>query len=378
VKDPDSRAPDRASRRSARALQGDAVRLLELDRALQLAQRRVALLGHVAPKNFATEVARLCDVYDRGQRGSPRFVYGEPARVDGLASELMGLADAIETESPLARLYAERARELALEAEIVASRGTPRLAILAARRYDPGPDAAQADVLANALAISRDAHDDEPRDVTSDDEGDPRSLVAAMRAALGARKLAVRVVITRGLAPLAAVGDGVVQIAAGRRIRARDVERTVLHEIVGHVEPAERAARSPLGLLRVGVRRGSDDQEGYALHAERRAGHLGGARGRELAARHVAARAAHAGVAFEDAVTVLVERGISVELAVQSACRAYRGGGLGREAAYLPALVRVERTLSKDPSAAAVLAMGRVSVACVETLRGWLAGRGAG
>jgi len=376
VKIPGSRGADRASHIGEQPHFRELyAALAEVDRALGVAQRRVALLANLAPRNFASEVQRIRAAFERGRRARPGFVYGEPPNLEGLASDLSTVADRAQALGPLGVLYAERARELALEAEIVAARGTCLVGALASRRYDPGPHAADADVLANVLAISRDEHDGAPFDVVTDDADDPRSLLCRMRDEIGRRKLAVRVIVARGLAPLAAVGDSVVQIAAARRVRVRDVERTVLHEIAGHLEPASRAATLGLGLLRVGTRRGSDDQEGYALFTERGAGHLAGARARELAARHIAARAAHAGVGFEDTVTVLLDRGVATGVAVQSACRAYRGGGLGREAAYLPALLRVERAVSRDPAIASVLASGRVSVAAAPILGVWLSAR---
>lgn len=342
------------------------------DRSLARAFKSVALLGHLGPTNFGAEVERLTGIFQRGGADRPAFTYGRPADLDGLRVELDALARALEAEGELGRVYAERARELALEARMVERRGTSELAVLAAERYRAGVDVTGADALADALLRSAHAEDEAVADIVSDDPSDPRSLLSRLRAELGRRHLAARVVVAPSLAALAAVGDGVVQISPGRRLRARDVERTVLHEVEGHLEPGRRARAAPLGIFAFGTARGSDEQEGYALLAERRAGHLAGVRGRELAARHRAARAAHTGVAFEEVVAELVGEGVEVPVAVRSACRAFRGGGLGREAAYLVSLVRVEQALAADPGIEAILASGRVATTAAATLAPWV------
>ncbi len=66
---------------------------------------------------------------------------------------------------------------------------------------------------------------------------------------IGERRLPLRVVIA-DIAPLAATGDGVIQVARGRMLTRDDVERTVLHEIEGHAAPSVRAAALPARDLR--------------------------------------------------------------------------------------------------------------------------------
>jgi hypothetical protein len=209
--------------------------------------------------------------------------------------------------------------------------------------------------------------------VRSDDENDSRSLVSAMRRAVGARRLPLRVVVMRELSPLAATGEGFVQVAAGRMIAPRDVARTVLHEVEGHAAPGERARTLALSIFAIGTARGADDQEGRALYLERAAGFLDPARRRELALRHVAARAVEEGAAFVDAARLVADLGAPVTDALRIAARVSRGGGLAREVVYLPALLRVDAALRADPHMDAVLSAGRVAVGAVPLLRAWAA-----
>jgi hypothetical protein len=147
------------------------------------------------------------------------------------------------------------------------------------------------------------------------------------------------------------------------------VTRIVLHEIEGHVRPRVLAQREELGLFRVGSANSGDDEEGRALLLERGAGVLEGARRRELARRHIAARGARQGAAFEDVVLELLGLGQDITSAVEAACRAYRGGGLGRESVYLVSLARVARAFEAEPELESYFEHGRVSVEAARACR---------
>lgn len=359
----------------------------ELDALLRRAVRLAPLLAYATPLNFSAEVARLEGAVTRGEPLEPAFVYrGPPDGALDLAHLLLARASALPPTDALARVYAARAlqlhRDLSWAHDLAdggpASDGADRFAPRG-DGFDVTADALAAAWLTEARAVVEAMLSESPHrsvaaspeetfealsggDVVSDDERDPRSLVSRMRAEIGARRLPARVVVVRGIAPLAAAGDGVVQIAAGRRIGVEDVERTVAHEIEGHLVPACTAAGHPLGIFAIGTRHGSDDQEGRALLVERRLGHLGPLRRRTLALRHVAARAARARRAFAAVVEEVHAAGAFPREAVRLAARAVRGSNLGRESVYLPAMVRVEAAVLADPGIDRVLAAGRVGV----------------
>lgn len=337
---------------------------------LKLAVAKVALLAHLTPTNFEAELARVEAELASGRARPPEFVYARAtADLLELAERLGALAQAWRAEDPVAALYADKADELALEARMCAARERG-IAALARQRFQAEPELErECDELAQRwLAAASAAPDGARRVVRSDDEADPGSLVSRMREEVGRRRLPFRVVVARALAPLAAVGDGVIQIAPGRTLSDLDVERTVLHEIEGHALPAARALSAELGLLRVGSARGSDDQEGWALLVEERSGLLRAPRRAEIGARHLASRRAHEGRRFEETLLELARACADGALAVRSTCRAYRGGGLGREAAYLPALLRVKRAFADDPTLEPVLTSGRLSVEAARAL----------
>jgi hypothetical protein len=341
----------------------------EADRVLGDAARRARPLGALAPTNFSEEVCRLEAAWGRKEHAEPCFVYRDAPALDDVVAVMSKLADRVSGDGPLGATYAARALEVADEARIVCARGTKRVRDLAARRYAaPALVAACADALAQSW-LAEPAHDGPPPLVRSDDASDPRSLVSRLSEEIGRLRLDVRVTVARSLAPLAAVGDRLVQVAADRHLSIEDVERTVLHELQGHVVPTSVARRATVGIFAIGSARGTEGQEGLALEYEARAGYLRGRRARELALRHIAATATHAGAAFAEVVGALRDAGAAVPLAVRVAARVQRGGGLGREAAYIPAFVGVRDALASDPALLAWLSAGRLSVEAARTLR---------
>jgi hypothetical protein len=344
------------------------------DRALALASSEIKLIRAVTPENAAAEVARLERAFERGAPTLPRFRYEPPTLRPDLLVALERLAQFLEGASALGRIYAERARELWLEASLIQAVGSRKLSALSRQRFlGHTPEDAEDERTADALALAWTApspkrEDSEQHDlVESCDWADPRSLVSAMAREAGRLRLAMRVVVQPGLASLAATADGAILVAKGRWIRPRDVARTVLHEIEGHALPRQRASSLLIGILTLGTARGIDDQEGRALLLEEKSGFFDAQRKRELGLRHLAARAALDRADLVSVVRLLCLRGAGVRAAVRIAARVARGatgeGGLAREIVYLPALVRVGRAQRTEQASLVedVMARGRVA-----------------
>ena len=342
-------------------------------RALAHASQTARVISACTPIGFRDELERLTEDWERGQVRAPTFAYQAPEARDTVRRALAEMAEALDGRGPLGALFAGRAREIAVEVEICVAAGTPALRDTALRRFGvrDGFDQRADDLCAAWLA---EPPPERPTSlVRSDDGDDPRSLLRRLRDEVGALRLPVRVIVSRHLASLAAVGDGVVHVVAERMLSEADVERTVRHEMLGHVLPRQRAEREPLGLFAVGTAAGADDQEGRALFLERQAGFLDAGRRRELALRHLAARRAQAGEPFVETTRRLLAHDASLPDALRIVARAHRGGGLAREAVYLPALLRVERAVAAQPGLDSVLARGRVSVGAAPLLAPWVA-----
>ena len=341
--------------------------------ALSDASARVRVIAANTPRNLREELARIERAFAIDGAAEPRFVY-EPLRPSAdLRGALDALAAALDARGDLGAIYAARARELGDDAALCDAAGTPDLWAAARRRFarrDAFDDDADREASTWLDEPSPPAEREER--VRSDDDRSPRSLVSRMREEIGKRRLPFRVIVRDNLASLAATGDAHVQVIAGRALPARDVERTVLHELEGHAEPRARAAKADLGIFSLGTARGVDDQEGRALSIERAHGFLDHGRRCEIAWRHIAARSVEAGADFVATVRLLLARRAPLDVAVRVGARVHGGGGLAREAVYLRALLRVEAALGRDPTLDLGLREGRVSIDAAPVLRAYL------
>lgn len=327
---------------------------------------RVHLLAGATPLGLHAEIARLVAAWSAGREEQARLTYAPPPDLSAERAALERAKDAFR--GPLGSLYADRAEEIAIEAAACEVVGEPSFHGVVRARY-PRRDAFddEADRVARAwseLAVSADPGEK----IASDDGADPRSLLARMRRAAGEHRLPFRVVVSRSLAPLAATGERVLYVAAGRRVTAEVAARTVLHEVLGHALPTARAAHAELTIFRTGTRFGSDDQEGRAVLIEERADLLGDARRRELGLRHLAARAVEGGADFPATVRLLQHLGSAPEEAVRIAVRVHRGGGLAREITYIPAFLRARAAFGQTPALEDIVASGRVAIDAARAL----------
>lgn len=345
------------------------------ERMLRDASTQIRMIAATTPRDLQREIERLHAQWNAGEPCPPQFLYPPRQSHHEIICSLEQLAEALEREGPLASIYADRAREMVSEAWICSTVGTSKFREYARKRFLRRD---HFDVDADGLAHGwlEEPFEDLPvphtEMVRSDDPHDPRSLLLRLRAEIGARKLPFRVVVARDSSALAATGDAFVQIVSGRMLSIADVERTVLHEIEGHVMPRCRANAQRLGIFALGTKLGVDDQEGRALCLERRTGHLTISRRRELAFRHKAARMLQNDADFVETTRTLLSSGARLSDALRITARVFRGGGLGREVVYLPAFLRVDAAMSQNPGLDSVLGAGRVAVDCVETLRSWV------
>jgi hypothetical protein len=313
----------------------------------------VRVLAAASPANARAERHRLAAALARGERAIPRWEYAPPPTgLDLVARSLDAVLGHLDGATPLGALYRERAEELRIEIDMITRVGTRAFADAAQVRYGKGEDAGLVYAI-ELLASGRAEEPEAPREWLTDGLG-PGSLVHRLREEIGRHKAPFVVRTSPGLTALAATGERHVIVAEGRRVSRDDVERTVVHEIHGHVLPRARAAREPEAIFRFGSAKGTCDQEGYALVHEERAGFLRGRRLRELALRRLAIHLAEGSAPFDTCARALVDtHGVSPEDAARLAERVYRGGtgegpGLVRDRPYLESWLRL-RTAFADP-----------------------------
>jgi hypothetical protein len=333
------------------------------------------MLAVLTPVDARLERERLVADLRAGRSATPRWRYARSEHEElRRALDAAERALAGEPARGLTSLYLARVRELALEAALCSAAGSAELAGLAAERFPTaGAETREASELCELWLTETAPARPEP--LVESDAASPFSLLSRMRAAVSEAGLPFQVIAAPSLAPLAATGERAIYVATGRHMTAEDAERTVLHEIEGHARPRARAHGTGSLLFRLGTARGADDQEGRALLLEERAGWLGPARRRQLAARHRAVEAMQDGASFADvAFTLARVHGYDETEAVIAAERAFRGGdgsrpGLGRERVYLESFLRVGAHLAIHPDDDQVLACGQVAVESVRRLR---------
>lgn len=334
-----------------------------------LAERSIALIDRCRPSNAASEARRTSELWAQQQPQNPAWIYPRPTDLGPLRADLAGVASRLDRNDAIEALYAARAEELELEARIVEAIGDARFAALARLRY-PLPRSGATRERAEAWARAGTEPEAAAREViASDAQADPRSLLCQMSTEVALRRLPVSVVLKEDLQSVAATTSESVLVKPGVLLSAAEARRIVVHELLGHVLPRVRARSAPLALFRIGTRGAADDEEGRALALERRFGLLGPERQVELGRRHLAALWAAEGADWVETVRALVDRGTPASTAMELANRVQRGGGLAREAVYLPALARVERAFRREPELDEWLAAGRLSLAAARVLR---------
>lgn len=337
-------------------------RIVEL---LARSEAQIALIDRVRPLGLAQEVRRLCAAWRKQRVATPVLRYAAPPDLSRLQRTLANIAAKAQGHYQEGAWLAARAEELLLEASMVSAVGRPRFGELATLRFSLSErsEARRVEDLARlwiaAGASSRD--DGEPR-IQSDDRSDPRSLLAVVSRRIGELRLPARVIVDSDLMSVAACSDRSVIIRAGTPLTAIAAKRIAEHEVVGHLLP-RLSARTRKDVLRCGCAGATDDEEGRALLIEERLGLMEPARLAELGARHWACVYQRRGADFAEGVRGLLELGAPTEIAVRATMRARRGGGLGRELIYLPAMRRLAKAFNASPGLESWFRLGRASLA---------------
>lgn len=330
---------------------------------LERAESAIGLIERVRPIGVAREYQRLLAEWRRGQPAIPRLRYkqGPPlGHVQRLLGKLVEHAEELLTNG---WWVAERASELLLEAHLATAVASADFVRVASVRF-PQPQgdlAVQLESLSGRwLAEAAARNCDEPT-FASDDRSSPKSLWSVVSRRLGALRLAVQLRVDPDLMSVAACGDGLLVIRSQTWLTARAAERIAQHEILGHLL-TRHAGRQRLDILRCGCAGSTDDEEGRALLIEERLGLMDVWRRGELGARHLACVYLRRGATFVDMVRGLVERGAPLEMALRAVLRAGRGGGMGREIVYLPAMQRLRCAFETTPQLESWFELGRASL----------------
>ena len=346
------------------------LRVAELDRLLLSAEQHISLLERCTPCNFQSESRAVDAAWRQGQPRNPRFEYASHRSLFSLQKALAQVVERASQGPALLPLYAARAEELRLEAELAQNVGKAAFSRLASRRFSVPADSAgvQAQRWSETwLKEHREVDELQPL-IPVEDTSDERSLVSLMAQAIGEQRLPFRIEFRPGLASMAATGEGVIVIRHGAKLSENRARRIVLHEVFGHALPRAQARREPCRLFSAGTARGPDEEEGRALLLEERHDLLSPLRRAELARRHLGALSVRQGADWVQTVELLLSSGASLAEAQALAHRSHRGGGLARELVYLPAFWRLREAFRRTPTLERWFERGRVSLASIPRL----------
>jgi uncharacterized protein (TIGR02421 family) len=339
-------------------------------RALHAAGRRlISATTHGDP----AERKRLIERVAKGAHAKPRWFW-EPVAVDRAVWSMLGRARELGVGLPAAELYLNRLEELETELLLLESLGkSKQVRPMAARLFGTGAERLFEEESHTVLDAAHEILASTPV------EREAKSIPATSRFGVNLHDLMlayakdVGIHVAVRLDPLlianAAVGERTVFIA-DRSFGACEAQRLATHEVYGHLVSAFNGRSQMMGIFSVGTASSFGDQEGVAIYLEELAGQLDAQRRRTLAGRLLATHAMHCGVSFSDAAQALVrEHSFSPAEAVTLCERAFRAGGVARDAVYLSSWLRVRRAVEQGQASLWELQLGKVSIDALPEVR---------
>lgn len=351
----------------------EARRQAELDVALRRLYETARLLVGSMTHSDPAERQRLIRLIARGSHAKPSWEW-RPVQVDRELWKHLARARRIAADVSAGELYLDRLEELETELLLLESLGqTKQVRPMAARLFGTGGERVFDDEPPTLLDAAHEILAEPP------DRQERRTIPASSTTGLNLRDLMldyakhvglhIAVRVDPHLIANAAVGERTVFIAE-RRFGAYEAQRLATHEVYGHLVSSFNGRAQRLGLLAVGTARSYADQEGVAIHLEELAGLLGRNRRRTLAGRLLATYAMHAGVSFCDVARTLVsEHEFAPTEAVTLCERAFRAGGVARDAVYLASWLRVRRAVADGNASLSELQLGKVSLRALPDIR---------
>jgi len=345
----------------------------ELDVALKRLHAKARLLIGATTHSDPAERDRLATAVSRGEHAKPRWEW-QPVPIEKRLWRALDQVRHLAERSAASALYLARLEELEIELLLLESLGqSKRVRPMAARLFGTGGERVFEDHPMTVLdaahhILSHTEADPEPKTIPaySADGESLRDLMLSHSRQVG---LHIAVRVDPSLIANAAVGERTVFIA-DRLFGVREAQRLAVHEVFGHLVSAFNGRTQLLGLLAIGTAGSYGDQEGVSICLEELAGLLDASRRRTLAGRLLATHAMHAGVSFGDAARILVlEHGFSSYEAVTLCERAFRGGGVARDAVYLGSWLRVRNAVARQDSSLGELQLGKISLSALPEVR---------
>lgn len=307
---------------------------LAIDHALALTAGHMQFLLDVTPTN-ADDVR---DAFLAGDIGEPEFAY-RPLEVspEVLAKALDNIDISKVEDATLGHLLSAKHRELALQIEMLRARDTEDFSALSIELYGgASPELrTQAENILESVQWTESA-------------GDPLTSTEFLELAQAEidfyrevdAEIAMHAEVRDDVNGVMVSGDSLLidQDSAVQRARANAL---IQHEVGTHLVTRVNGSAQPIQVLGSGLAGYDETQEGLAVLAEIGCGELTPFRLRQLAARVLTVHRMHRGASFVEAWRALVDEGFPESSAFTTTMRAYRSGGLSKDAIYLRGLVEL-------------------------------------
>ena len=309
---------------------------LAIDRELARVSDSFRLLLDLTP----VDVEEQRRAYLRGTGTEPAFTYRPLEDEPEVTRAVLDAVPVADVDDPtLGHLLRAKHRELDRQLDLLAARGTSDFLSLSIELYGtvaPGL-LEHAESLLDRIDAAHTTTDGERIDATR--------FAALAQAELDHYRaidpdLGVHVEIRPDTSGILVSGRDLL-VSEAARLDPRRAHALLQHEIGTHLVTYLNGTYQPIRVMATGLAGYDETQEGLAVLAEYLVGGLSPERLRQLAARVVAVHRMVAGASFADVHEHLLDAGFSRSGAFTITARAFRSGGLTKDAIYLRGLLEV-------------------------------------
>lgn len=299
-----------------------------IDHELALLSGSLRFLLDVTPVNV--EQARS-EYLSSGEL--PEFAYRElEDDPEVLKQALQDIPIHLVEDTVLGTLLRTKHRELSLQIDMLAARDTEDFMPLSIELYG----AITPDLRGSAEQILETVTDTES---TSAGSLDARAFLARAQEEIGHYRdqdpdIEVHAEIRDDVSGVMVSGDSLL-IGPRSKVQKVRAEALLHHEVGTHLVTHVNGSIQPIKVLGSGLAGYDETQEGLAVLAEVASGGLTAFRLRQLASRVVTVHRMVTGATFTDAHEALVAEGVPASSAFTTTMRAFRAGGLTKDAVYL-------------------------------------------
>lgn len=305
---------------------------IAIDRELSEISGLLPFLRYVTPVN----VTQMRKAFLGGQDEEPAFEYRPIPDLDEISARLEEVDPEVAQDPAVLHLASNLKSELETRLDLLAARGTQRfflaavelfghveeplyelaLELLGLQPLSPPDSLLTAHELADAARAEIDRYRGEYPEMTAE-------------------------VFVDDATPGVMVEHGDLYIGSDTRVGVEHVASLLAHEVGVHILTYANGSAQPLHMLATGLAGYDQTQEALGVLAEHLAGGLRRKRLRILAYRVVAARMRSDQATFVETYRRLVGLGANRREAFTTTMRAYRAGGMTKDAIYLRGLVRL-------------------------------------